>query len=186
MSSQTPAPRLAPLTWPRAFAGFYRADAVTGLDPVARFLYSARSVILVISVQAAAIAGLLALRAHRFDAGDFVLLVVGLVLAHAVSNLSNDVFGFRRGHDTAASPRRTYTVHPLVGGALSMRELLTGLAVLCAGCLAIAGYVVASRGLPALGFVLAGALLLWAYDAAPVTLKGLALGELASFLVWGR
>lgn len=178
---------LAPKTWPRALHGFYRptADGVGQLDPVARFLYAARSVILVISAQAAAIAGLLALTARRFELGPFLLILVAFVLLHATSNLSNDFFGYRRGHDTPDSPRLRYTVHPLANDALGTRTLAVGIGVLVALCVAIGLFFLALRGWPALWFALAGGSLLWLYDAAPVTLKGIGLGELASFAVWG-
>jgi len=35
-----------------------------------------------------------------------------------ISNLSNDYFGYKRGHDTPDSPRMRYTVHPLASGVL--------------------------------------------------------------------
>lgn len=129
-----------PREWARAFTGFYPplADDLAQLDPVARFLYAARSVILVISFQAALLAGLLAATDRRFALLPFVLVVVGYVVLHAISNLSNDYFGARRGHDTDDSPRRRYTVHPLLSGAVSARLLVSGLLVLGAAATAIA------------------------------------------------
>ena len=120
--------------WVGAFAGFYRPDVeeVRHLDAASKFLYSARSVILVISAQAAIIAGLLALGARRFDPLDFVLVLAGFVAAHMISNLSNDYFGYKRGHDTPDSPRMRYTVHPLASGVLDSRTLLTGIAIVSA------------------------------------------------------
>ena len=117
-----------PREWARAFTGFYPplAADLTELDPIARFLYSARSVILVISFQAALLAGLLAWTDRRFAVVPFVLLVLAYVELHAISNLSNDYFGARRGHDTADSPRRRYTVHPLLSGAVSTTLLARG------------------------------------------------------------
>jgi 1,4-dihydroxy-2-naphthoate octaprenyltransferase len=176
-----------PREWARAFTGFYPplAEELADLDPVARFLYSARSVILVISFQAALLAGLLALTDRRFEPVPFLLVVAGYVVLHAISNLSNDYFGARRGHDTADSPRRRYTVHPVLSGAVSSRLLVRGLLVLSAVAVAIGIYFIALRGLPAVLLVVAGALLLWAYDAAPRALKELGLGEVAAFIVWG-
>ncbi len=176
-----------PREWARAFTGFYPplAEDLVHLDPIARFLYSARSVILVISFQAALLAGLLALTDRRFSTVPFVLVLLGYVVLHAISNLSNDYFGARRGHDTDDSPRRRYTVHPLLSGAVSSRLLVTGLLILAAIATAIGVYFIELRGRPALLLVAAGALLLWAYDAAPLALKELGLGELASFVVWG-
>jgi 1,4-dihydroxy-2-naphthoate octaprenyltransferase len=191
VSAATPAlgnkPRRGPLAWAGAFTGFYPATAsdLSDLDPVARFLYAARSVILVISAQSAVIAGLLAATDRRFQTLPFVLVLLGFLVLHAISNLSNDYFGYRRGHDTADSPRRRYTLHPVASGAFSMRFLATGLVVLAAVAVAIAVYFVTVRGVAALVLAVVGALLLWAYDAAPRALKELGLGEVASFVVWG-
>jgi 1,4-dihydroxy-2-naphthoate octaprenyltransferase len=186
MATEHAKPPLQPQLWWRAFTGFYRpqGDGIAALDPVARFLYSARSVILVISAQAAAIAGLLAVTERHFNPLAFVLVLLGFVIAHAISNLSNDYFGWRRGHDTADSPRLRYTVHPLAAG-VDASTLLTGLAVLAALGAAITGYFVWLRGPGALAFAAAGLLLLTAYDASPITLKSIGLGEIAAFAVWG-
>lgn len=173
--------------WLGAFTGFYRpaAEELRLLDPVSKFLYASRSVILVISAQAAIIAGLLAAADGRLRAGAFVLVLVGLVVAHMISNLSNDYFGYKRGHDTPDSPRMRYTVHPLASGVLERRHLLTGLAILAALGAAIAAWFIAERGWVAAGFVAGGVALMFLYDAAPVPLKSVGLGELAVFLVWG-
>jgi len=176
-----------PRLWLRAFVGFYppKDESATGLDPVAKFLFSARSVILVISAQAAAIAGLLAIRDRLFDPVSFVLVLTGFVTAHMISNLSNDYFGYVRGHDTPDSPRMRYTMHPLASGVLDARTLGAGLIILAVIGIAIMVYFWIARGSVALGFALAGLVLLYLYDAAPKPLKSLGLGEVAAFLVWG-
>lgn len=170
-----------------AFTGFYPAQATDfgDLDPVTRFLYASRSVILVISVQSALAAGLLAATDRRFELVPFLLVLVGFVILHAISNLSNDYFGYKRGHDTEDSPRRRYTLHPIASGAVSARLLAFGLVALAVIAVAVGGYFVLLRGWPALSLAVAGAVLLWAYDAAPRALKELGLGELAAFVVWG-
>jgi 1,4-dihydroxy-2-naphthoate octaprenyltransferase len=185
-AGRRPAAR-GPREWVRAFTGFYPPTAaeLADLDPVARFLYSARSVILVISFQAALIAGLLTITDRRFSALPFVGVLVGYVVLHAISNLSNDYFGARRGHDTDDSPRRRYTVHPLLSGAVSSRLLITGITVLGTVAVGIGVAFVVVRGWPAVVLVVVGGVLLWAYDAAPTALKELGLGELAAFAVWG-
>ena len=180
-------PRRGPREWARAFTGFYPplAEDLVDLDPIAKFLYSARSVILVISFQAAVIAGLLALADRRLAAIPFVLVLVGYVVLHAISNLSNDYFGAKRGHDTDDSPRRRYTVHPVLSGAVSSRLLARGLVILVAIAVAIGVYFIMLRGMAAIWLTVVGAVLLWAYDAAPRALKELGLGEIAAFVVWG-
>jgi len=180
-------PIARPRLWLGAFTGFYRpgAEVVRGLDPVSKFLYSARSVILVISAQAALISGLLAAAQGRFRWLEFALVLVGFVVAHMISNLSNDYFGYRRGHDTPDSPRMRYTVHPLASGVLETRTLLTGLAVLAVIGVGIAAFFVVERGWTAVAFAAAGIAILLLYDAAPLPLKAIGLGEPAVFLVWG-
>lgn len=179
--------RSKPELWLGAFVGFYRpgVEEVRGLDAVSKFLYAARSIILVVSAQAAVIAGLLAAAERRFEWLSFVLVLLGFVVAHMVSNLSNDYFGYRRGHDTPDSPRLRYTVHPLASGVLEARTLATGLAILALIGGAITAYFIAERGWLAAGFAAAGIALMLLYDAAPVPLKSIGLGELAVFLVWG-
>ena len=186
-NSRSASAALRPALWLRAFVGFYRPkdEGAEALDPVARFLFSARSVILVISAQAAIIAGLLAATAGRFDLVAFVLVLLGFVVAHAISNLSNDYFGYRRGHDTPDSPRMRYTIHPLASGSLDTRTLLMGLGILGGIGIGIVGYFAVVRGPLALGFALAGIGLLFLYDASPIPLKSIGLGEVAAFLVWG-
>ena len=176
-----------PELWLGAFIGFYRprAEEVRRLDPVSKFLYSARSVILVISAQAAIIGGLLAITDRRFDGLAFVLVLVGFVVAHMISNLSNDYFGYRRGHDTPDSPRMRYTVHPLASGVLEPRVLVSGLAVLAALGVGVTAFFIVERGWLAVVFATAGIALLFLYDAAPTPLKSVGLGEVAVFLVWG-
>src|SRR3954447_21248978 len=157
-----PPRRRGPFAWVSAFTGFYPAQAEEfgHLDPITRFLYAARSVILVISAQSAAMAGLLAATDRRFEVAPFVLVFVGYVVLHAISNLSNDYFGYRRGHDTVDSPRRRYTLHPIASGAVTPRLLVGGLAVLAVLALLIAGYFVALRGWPAVLLTVIGAVLL--------------------------
>ncbi|HEV7191817.1 MAG TPA: prenyltransferase [Jatrophihabitantaceae bacterium] len=180
-------PRHGPFAWVGAFTGFYppRAEEFAHLDPVTRFLYASRSVILVISAQSAVIAGLLAATHRRFETVPFALVLLGYVVLHAISNLSNDYFGYRRGHDTEDSPRRRYTLHPIASGAVTPRLLAVGLGLLAAVAVAIGGYFVALRGWDALLLAAVGAVLLYAYDAAPRALKELGLGEVAAFAVWG-
>lgn len=182
-----PVSRSKPELWLGAFVGFYRpgVEEVRRLDPVSKFLYSARSVILVISAQAAIISGLLAVADRQFNWLAFLLVLIGFVVAHMISNLSNDYFGFKFGHDTPDSPRMRYTVHPLASGVLDTRVLMTGLAILCAIGIGITAFFIFERGWLAVAFGAAGIALLFLYDATPIPLKSIGLGELAVFLVWG-
>ena len=77
-----------------------------------------------------------------------------------------------------------YTVHPFSSGLLDGRTLLTGLALLAVLGLGITTYFVVERGWMAAAFAVAGASLLFLYDAAPIPLKSIGLGEFAVLLVW--
>ncbi len=172
--------------WYNAFRGFYRKELpIEELDPISRWLYASRSIILVISAQAAIIAGLLAIHAGSFNVSYFILLLVGLVVAHAISNLSNDYFGFHRGHDTPESPRMKYTLHPLASNMMNVRSLKRGIWLLIAIGVLIAAFFTIVRGPVAAVFAALGLGILYWYDGAPRDLKSIGFGELATLIVWG-
>lgn len=172
--------------WYNAFRGFYRKELpIDQLDPVSRWLYASRSIILVISAQAAVIAGLLAISSGSFDLLYFLLLLIGLVVAHAVSNLSNDYFGFHRGHDTPDSPRMRYTLHPLASNMMSAGSLKRGIWILISIGIIIAIFFTFVRGLVAAVFAALGLGILYWYDGAPRDLKSIGFGEIATLIVWG-
>jgi 1,4-dihydroxy-2-naphthoate octaprenyltransferase len=169
-----------------ALNDFYsRSDGRENEHKLISVLYSMRSVILVISLQSAIIAGLLSLLYGKFRLVPFLLVLLAFVMLHAESNLLNDYFGFRRGHDTPDSPRRRYTLHPLADNILSDGQMLSLISVLGAILLAVASYFILLLGTGALLLVTFGSVALLSYDAFPVTLKSVGLGEFASFLVWG-
>lgn len=171
--------------WYSAFRGFYDRNNSRNADFIARFLFSSRSVILVISAQAAIIAGLLNYLFSTFNAIRFVILFIGFIDAHALSNLSNDYFGYFRGDDSPDSPRRMYTIHPIADGVITRSEAKWSLVVLLFIGIAIAAFFTFTVGLYTLLFFGLGVVLLFFYDAAPTPLKAIGLGEIASFLAWG-
>ena len=174
------------LTWIDAFRGFYSKDGKKyGQDFVTRMLYSARSVILVISFQAALIGGLLALIYNSFNLVLFLLVTISFVLLHVESNLLNDYFGYRYGHDTPDSPRRRYTLHPLADNVVTASEMRATIICILATLIVVAGYLTYVRGPVILLLAAAGASLLFLYDVSSVSLKSVGLGEIASFIVWG-
>lgn len=172
--------------WLDALRGFYRHQVpIEQLDAVSRWLYAGRLLILVISAQAAVIAGLLAATNGSIHPLWVIPLLLGFVIAHAISNLSNDYFGFIRGHDTPDSPRVRYTIHPLAHKVVR-KEALRGALWLLGGVAALIGlFFILERGLIAAILFVAGIAILYLYDAAPTSLKAIGLGEFAAFLVWG-
>lgn len=157
-------------------------DEWSALDIISKWLVATRSAVLIITFISSAIAGLLALRAGQFNLGLWLLLTLGLLMAHATNNLLNDLTDYLKGVDKDNYFRAQYGPQPLEHGLLSMRQMLiyaavTGLIALLAGA-----YLVYLRG--TLGFVLLG---LGAFFVLFYTwpLKYIGLGELAVLIVWG-
>jgi 1,4-dihydroxy-2-naphthoate octaprenyltransferase len=130
----------------------------------------------------AALAGILAFQNGRFDLGRWLLVALGLILAHATNNLLNDYTDFIRGVDQDNYYRAQYGPQPLVHGLMTKPELLryaavTGLIALAAGL----GLTYLQGG-ATLILVAAGAFFVLFYTWP---LKYIALGELAVLIVWG-
>lgn len=153
-----------------------------GLDVISRWLIATRSVVLVMTFISAAIAGILAFAAGQFSWLNWLLLTVGLLMAHATNNLLNDLTDFKRGVDQDNYYRSQYGPQPLTHGFMSERQswiyaAVTGLIALAAGA-----YFVIAWGSPALILLAAGAFFVLFYT---FPLKYIGLGEIAVLLVWG-
>ena len=153
-----------------------------GLDVVSRWLIGARAATLLLTVIPCLIVGLLAVRAHRFDLTLWLLVTVGLVLAHAVNNLLNDLVDHRMGVDKDNYFRTRYGVQPVESGLMSPRQSLIYAAVTGLVALACGAWLVHVRGGPTLWLMLAGAAFVLAYTWP---LKYVGLGEVAVLAVWG-
>jgi len=152
------------------------------LDIISRWLISTRAAVLLMTFFSAAIAGLLAARTGQFDLGRWLLLVFGLIFAHATNNLLNDYTDYKRGVDKDNYFRTQYGPQPLQSGLMSERELLTYAAV--TGLIAIAAGVplIVFGGTTALLLMLAGAVFVLFYTWP---LKYIGMGEIAVVLIWG-
>jgi 1,4-dihydroxy-2-naphthoate octaprenyltransferase len=170
--------------WLDALYTIPRVDLRT-VDPVTRWLVLSRAPVLVMTAVSALIGGLLAARQHAFDALFFALAVLGVVIAHAASNLVNDFWDFRRGADTPDSPRVTYGPHAFASEVTQRRSALLMTLGLLAAATGIGVYLTIARGPAVLAFALAGALVLLLYSGGPLPLKYFGLGELAVLVVWG-
>ena len=116
---------------------------------------------------------------------DAVLVVVGLLLAHAGNNMVNDYFDTLHGVDTADYPRANYAPHPLMHGLVSKPGLIAAIFACYLADLMIAGWFAQKIGVIIWYFVLIGFAISVLYVAKPLRLKSLGLGEFAIFLVWG-
>jgi 1,4-dihydroxy-2-naphthoate octaprenyltransferase len=153
-----------------------------GLDVVARWLIATRSVVLIMTFISAAISGILAARAGQFNWGLWLLVTLGLILAHATNNLLNDVTDHLKGVDKNNYFRAQYGPQPLEHGLMSLRQMAVYIAVTGLPALAIGLYLAYVRG-PAVGLLLAAGVFFVLFYTFP--LKYIGLGEVAVLAVWG-
>lgn len=152
------------------------------LDIISRWLISTRAAVLIMTFISAAIAGLLAARAGMFNLGNWLLLVVGLIFAHATNNLLNDLTDYQRGVDKDNYFRTQYGPQPLEQGLMTKRQLLTYAGITGLIALAAGAVLVVRSGWLALVLLLIGAFFVFFYTWP---LKYIGLGELTVLLVWG-
>jgi 1,4-dihydroxy-2-naphthoate polyprenyltransferase len=178
-------------TWYRILNGTYnmQSEPVKELDTISRWLIATRSVVFVMTVNSVIIGGLLYLLHAPFTLNFLLtlgLVAVGLVLAHAASNLFNDYWDAKHGIDTSEGYfRPAYMPHPTLSGMMSPKSLFTLGIVHLVGMIAITAYFVSLRGPLVLVFAGLGVLFLTAYAGGPAPLKRMGLGEPAVFVVWG-
>ena len=154
------------------------------LDVVSKWLIATRSAVTLVTVYSCIIAGLLAWRDGNFSWLPFIILTLGLFIAHGTNNLLNDYTDYTRGVDKDNYFRTQYGVHPLVQGFFTKPQQIRWFMV--SGVLAtLAGiYALFQTGFDSkvIGLFVFGAIVLLAYT---YPFKYWGLGELAIFLIWG-
>jgi 1,4-dihydroxy-2-naphthoate octaprenyltransferase len=152
------------------------------LDIISRWLISTRAAVLIMTFISGAIAGILAIQNGMFHFPYWLLVTLGLILAHATNNLLNDYTDYTRGVDQDNYYRAQYGPQPLVHGLLNKRQLLTYAAVTGLLALLCGAILVLTRGGWTLALLAAGAFFVLFYTWP---LKYIALGEIAVLIVWG-
>jgi 1,4-dihydroxy-2-naphthoate octaprenyltransferase len=154
------------------------------LDFVSKWLIATRSAVTTVTIYSCIIAGLLTWRDGYFSFFPWLIITLGLFIAHGANNLLNDFTDFSRGIDKDYYFRTQYGVHPLVQEFWNKKQQITWFA--------ISGILAFSAGIFALfytnfspiviGLFAYGSLVLLLYTWP---LKYLGVGELAIFLIWG-
>ena len=172
--------------WGQALRGIPRVKDKAhwdALDFISRWLISTRAAVLLMTLFAAIIAGIYAQLEGVFDWMRFVLMALGLVLAHATNNILNDLADHKRGVDKDNAFRTQYGTQPVEQGLMTqfqsrLMAFITGLLGVMAGV-----YLVITSSNPLLiYFLVAGVIFLFAYNWP---LKHIGLGEPLVVLVWG-
>lgn len=154
------------------------------LDVISKWLIATRSAVTMVTFYSCIIAGLLIWRDGYFSWVPWLIVSLGLFIAHGTNNLLNDYTDFNRGIDQDNYFRTQYGVHPLVQGFWTKRQQLTWFFL--SGVLATATGIYAlfySDFSPVvIGLFAFGAVILLLYTWP---LKYIGLGELFIFLIWG-
>ena len=130
------------------------------------------------------LAGLFAIRDNRFQLIPWLMLTLGLIMAHAANNLFNDYTDYVQGVDQKNYYRAMYGPQPLVDGLMTKAQNLTYFAFSAVLALASGLYLAWYNNYSILIWILIalGAFFMFFYTWP---LKYMALGELAVLIVWG-
>jgi 1,4-dihydroxy-2-naphthoate polyprenyltransferase len=154
------------------------------LDVVSKWLIATRSAVTTVTIYSCIIAGFLAWRDGYFAWLPWIILTLGLFIAHGTNNLLNDYTDFSRGVDKDYYFRTQYGVHPLVQNFWSKSVQIKWFLV--SGVLATLSGVFAlfyTNFNPYIISVFAFGALVLLFYTWPFKYWG--LGELAIFLIWG-
>jgi len=154
------------------------------LDVVSKWLIATRSAVTAVTVYSCIIAGALAWRDGYFAWLPWIILTIGLFIAHGTNNLLNDYTDFSRGVDNDNYFRTQYGVHPLVQKFWTKNIqiqwfLVSGLLATLSGVFAL---FYTSFNPYIIGLFALGALVLLFYTWP---FKYWGIGELSIFLIWG-
>ena len=155
------------------------------LDFFSKWLIATRAAVLIMTFISAALAGLFALHdGAKVNPFAWVILALGLILAHAANNLFNDFIDYVRGVDVDNYFRTMYGPQPVAHGLMTKTQHLTYFAVTGLLALACGICLIAVNGGDGLIWVLLG---LGVFFVLFYTwpLKYIAMGELAVLVVWG-
>jgi 1,4-dihydroxy-2-naphthoate octaprenyltransferase len=154
------------------------------LDIVSKWLIATRSGVTTVTLYTCIGAALLAWRENTFSWLPWLIVTIGLFIAHGTNNLLNDYTDYSRGIDKDNYFRTQYSVHPLVQGFWTKPQqlrwfLISGILATLSGIYAL---IYTHFNPIVIALFAFGALMLLFYT---YPLKYFALGELAIFLIWG-
>ena len=159
------------------------------LDILSKWFIATRSAVGTVTIYSGIIGGLLAWRylytnGKAFDLLTWLILTLGLFIAHGTNNIINDYTDFSRGIDKDNYFRLQYGVHPLAQGFWEKPTALRWFFV--------SGLLATLAGVYALFYTHFAPLVIWLFASGAFILlfytyplKYFAVGELSIFLIWG-
>jgi 1,4-dihydroxy-2-naphthoate octaprenyltransferase len=162
------------------------SDALSGRERLGRRAAAVWEVVRPFSFTASVIpiaaGGALAFADGRFNLALFLLALLGGVLLHIGTNVTNEIYDVRKGIDTITSPRAS---HAILKGRIGERAAY-GLAIAAFALAAVVGVIlIAARGWPIVVLGIAGLAGGYFYTAPPFEYKFRALGLPLVFLLMG-
>ncbi len=159
------------------------------LDVLSKWFIATRSAVGTVTLYSGLIGGLLAwqylyAQGKPFSVITWLILTLGLFIAHGTNNLLNDYTDFTRGIDKDNYFRTQYGVHPLAQGFWDRRTHLIwfGVSGLLAALSGVYALIYTHFDPVVIALFAFGALILLFYT---YPLKYVGIGELSIFLIWG-
>ena len=178
--------------WRKSLSQLIRMDDKRewdALDILSKWFIATRSAVGTITLYSGLIGGLLAwqylhARGKPFDVLTWIILTLGLFIAHGTNNLINDFTDFSRGIDKDNYFRTQYGVHPLAQGFWDKRTHLIwfGVSGLLATLAGVYAMIYTHFAPIVIWLFVFGALILLFYT---YPLKYIGIGELSIFIIWG-
>jgi 1,4-dihydroxy-2-naphthoate octaprenyltransferase len=154
------------------------------LDVVSKWLIATRSAVTTVTIYSGIIAGCLAWRDGYFSFLPWIIVTLGLFIAHGTNNLLNDYTDFSRGVDNDNYFRTQYGVHPLV-----QKFWTTNIQI---KWFIVSGVLATLSGIFALFYTNFNPYIIGVFALGAVVLlfytwpfKYWGIGELSIFLIWG-
>jgi 1,4-dihydroxy-2-naphthoate octaprenyltransferase len=161
-------------------------DALTPWERLRRRVGTAWEVIRPFSFTASIIpvaaGGALAFADGQFNPGLFLLALLGGVLLHIGTNVTNEIYDVRKGIDTITSPRAS---HAILKGRIGERSAYAFALTAFALAAAVGVALILARGWPIVALGIAGLAGGYFYTAPPFEYKFRALGLPLVFLLMG-
>ena len=159
------------------------------LDILSKWFIATRSAVGTITLYSGLVGGLLAWQYLYANNGSFsfvtwLILTLGLFIAHGTNNLLNDYTDFTRGIDNDNYFRTQYGVHPLAQGFWDKRthRIWFGVSGFLATLSGIYALYITNFAPTVIWLFAVGAFILLFYT---YPLKYIGIGELSIFIIWG-